>query len=55
MKHPESGDVPEASTSEVLGEEDLPDSEIGLYVRSTAEVSKVENIKQLLQSKVTET
>ena len=54
MKYELPDDLPEVSTSEVLCEEDIPESEIGLYVRTTDEVTQAECIKQLLQSRTNE-
>ena len=54
MKYELPDDLPEVSTSEVLCEEDIPESEIGLYVRTTDEVAQAECIKQLLQSRTNE-
>ena len=40
---------PEASTSEVLCEDDLPDSELGMYLRSKEEISQVVDIRERLE------
>ena len=43
--------MPEASTSEIICEDDIPEAEIDMYVRTSDEVSKKEKIQKLLQSK----